>query len=368
VIRKRDKWRAAFFMGGTGNSYSSPFFQATQPLHFGTGFMFARTVGSYDFSAVAALNGNLRTVLVGGHYKGTTVDASAAVGIQQNQRIFEGQFTYRPGKHFNFNAAQDEFAYDGSNISVSSLGAYGAMGPVAVHGTYLAGTQSGYGIGADLRLGPVQTGASYFGSRYGGSVIGTVSEKLPLRLMLIQVLSDSNGSRNISFGGSINSNLLTASVGYQTYFMPLYTGRSPFQQALTMTVSVRLPHSSTATVGTNIMPNGAVKWSAYGSSYTQGKFEGGLSLPSRSHDGKYSIDGIVKDERGTPVEGALIRIGKDTVLSDSDGRFFYRTNRNGGVTLAVDVDDFSAPGKWTVKTAPSTAAPGTPVIIIVGRL
>jgi hypothetical protein len=84
--------------------------------------MFARTIGAYDFSAVAVINGNFRTVLVGGHYKGDKVDASAAAGIQQNARIFEGQFAYKPSAHFNLSASHDEFEFNGSNVSVSSLG------------------------------------------------------------------------------------------------------------------------------------------------------------------------------------------------------------------------------------------------------
>jgi hypothetical protein len=54
------------------------------------------------------------------------------------------------------------------------------------------------------------------------------------------------GKFSFNYGGAFFSNVLSASVDYQYYFLPGVVGRSPFEQVLSTSITVRLPHSSSA--------------------------------------------------------------------------------------------------------------------------
>ena len=81
----------------------------------------------------------------------------------------------------------------------------------------------------------------------------------------------------------------------------------------------QLPHSTTVTLATNTLPNGAVRWSTYGSSYGQGPLQGGDSVlmdnaASQARLGaKFIVRGIVSDPLGKPVAGAAVLVGKEVV-------------------------------------------------------
>jgi len=69
---------------------------------------------------------------------------------------------------------------------------------------------------------------------------------------------------------------------------------------------------------------------------------------------KYIVRGQVTDEEGKAVRGATLRIGGDTVFTDSQGRFFLRKGKAATYSLAVLVNEFLAPGPFAVVSAPST--------------
>jgi len=145
-------------------------------------------------------------------------------------------------------------------------------------------------------------------------------------------------------------------VGYQTFFVPLSIGRTPFQQALTVQVSLQLPSGVSIHGETSLTPDGRMRFSTYGSAFVQGPLAGGEQHQRQSLGGKYMIRGIVTDGKsGLPVEGAAIRIGGEIVYTDSSGSFFLRQRRAKTLLVAVSLNDFVAPGTWRVVAAPDTA-------------
>jgi hypothetical protein len=88
---------------------------------------------------------------------------------------------------------------------------------------------------------------------------------------------------------------------------------------------------------------------------------------------RYIVEGTVVDDAGTPIDGATIEIGGSTVFTDSRGRFFVRTSSSRDAAIRVLLDDFLAPGRFEVVSAPATAKPrvereSTPFRIVVRRL
>jgi hypothetical protein len=70
--------------------------------------------------------------------------------------------------------------------------------------------------------------------------------------------------------------------------------------------------------------------------------------------GDYVIRGQVRSERGSPVEGAAILLGDQTVFSNAAGEFLLRLNKPQQVALTVLPEEFLTPLHFTVVSAPST--------------
>jgi hypothetical protein len=123
----------------------------------------------------------------------------------------------------------------------------------------------------------------------------------------------------------------------------------------------QLPHSTTVTLATNTLPNGAVRWSTYGNSYARGPLQfrnvAGPRINETTLTAKFIIRGIVKDLSGTPVAGAAVLVGKETAFTDSDGTFFVRFRKKKAVPIKVVPGDFRAPGNWHVISAPDMVTP-----------
>jgi hypothetical protein len=178
----------------------------------------------------------------------------------------------------------------------------------------------------------------------------------------------SNGRTTIAYGGGYISNALSIDVGYSTYFMPLFVGRSPFTQALTINVGIHVGSLSLHT-GTNILPTGQIRWSVYGNDWAYGPLASSRG-PQVTSVGKYRVIGTVVDDHGEPVDGACILIGKQTTCSDSNGLFEIRETKARLFTLTVTPENFLAPGSWAVVDAPASvtaAADPQPVQITVKR-
>ena len=59
--------------------------------------------------------------------------------------------------------------------------------------------------------------------------------------------------------------------------------------------------------------------------------------------GRYVVRGVVRDERGQPVEGAALEVGGEVVFTNSAGEFFVRTRQPRRYDVAVRLEDSSSP-------------------------
>jgi hypothetical protein len=65
------------------------------------------------------------------------------------------------------------------------------------------------------------------------------------------------------------------------------------------------------------------------------------------------VRGVVRDERGQPVEGAALAIGGEVVFTNSAGEFFVRVRSPRRYDLSVRLEEFLFPGRWDVVSAPA---------------
>src|SRR5262249_2269964 len=86
----------------------------------------------------------------------------------------------------------------------------------------------------------------------------------------------------------------------------------------------------------------------------------------------YLVRGQVVDVAGHAVDGAALRIGHEDVLTNRGGRFFIRTDKRTAVPLSVLTEEFSAPGRFPVVSAPINVTPtaeerASEIVIVVSR-
>jgi len=226
---------------------------------------------------------------------------------------------------------------------------------------YDSRTESYRNLGAALSLAfpvtdRVRLISNYFRSVPSGSkafhtLSLTLQETVTPYLGLSQLVTRTDGRTTVSFGGSLLTNFLKVSAEWQTFLVPFLRGNQ-FKQALVLRVDMRLPGDMQLQGGTDILPDGSVRYTTYGSSflYHQGvsQFQGPtISFP------KYLLKGQVADENNNPIAGAALRIGGQDVFTDSDGRFFLRARKTGPHRLGVIFENFLAPGSYTLVAAPS---------------
>lgn len=198
--------------------------------------------------------------------------------------------------------------------------------------------------------------SNYFRSAPSGSeAINTFSltlqETVTPRLSLSQLVTKTDGRTTFSFGGSLLTNFLKVSAEWQTFFVPFLRG-NPFKQALVARFDVRLPGNIQFQGGTDIAPDGSVHYTSYGSSFLYHQGMPQMQGPSFSFP-KYLVQGKVADEKGNPIAGAALRIGSEDAFTDSRGRFFLRVRKAGPHPLTVSLENFLAPGRYEVVSAPS---------------
>jgi hypothetical protein len=374
TVRKKTNTRTfTAFVGASGAMYSAPYFQATSAHNFGSGFGFTDKISdALEFSTMEVIDGSLKTAAQGLSYRLSWLRADGGGGLLENRRYAFGQAAVQPFRVLILAAGHNDLFYQAQRFTVDNAGASVLAGPLSFNanafaGYSTAGRTSGQTFGASARFGPLDFGANYQRSRYSSEILGRVNERIGQRFHLSQYVTESSGRISASAGGGYVSNKFSVDISYNNYFMPAYVGRSPFQQALTLTLGIRGPHDTALNIGTYLLPDGKVKFTTYADTFTHGPLAGGgVARIEQGKAGKFAIRGVVVDSEGQPVEGAAVRIGKAEAFTDSAGAFSVPAKNQKAQPVAAVLEDFAA-GNWEVIASPASAAPDAPTKIVVRR-
>ena len=203
--------------------------------------------------------------------------------------------------------------------------------------------------------------SSYFRSAPSGSAAFntfalTLQENVTPYLGMSQLATRSGGRTTVAFGGSLLTNFLKVSAEWQTFLIPFRRGNQ-FKQALVLRFELRLIGDMQLQGGTDIAPDGSVRYTSYGSSFLYHQGMPQVHGPALSFP-KYLLQGQVADEKGNPIAGAALRIGGEEVFTDSGGRFFLRVRKAGPHRLEVVFGNFLAPGSYMLVSAPGEVTAG----------
>jgi hypothetical protein len=160
---------------------------------------------------------------------------------------------------------------------------------------------------------------------------------------------------SVLWGASLRTSFGELGLDYQIVHQPLKP-LNPFRSALNLTARLQLGRYSTS-LGTYVLPDGTVDYSASGSTFLyMGTFGGVQPQQIGGSMARYVVQGTVRDETGNPVEGAAVRLNQELVYTNSVGEFFLRVKHPEQYSLAVPLDEFLLPGRWEVVSAPGSVA------------
>jgi outer membrane protein OmpA-like peptidoglycan-associated protein len=174
------------------------------------------------------------------------------------------------------------------------------------------------------------------------------------RLRLMQQISMHDHRPTILFGAGLITSLGEFGADYQIVHQP-FQPFQPFRSALNLTARLQLGRYSTS-LGTYVRPDGAVDYSASGSTFLyMGAFGGVQPQQVGQSFGRYVVRGVVRDEAGEPVEGAAVSLNAEMAFTNSRGEFFVRARRPQRYDLRVPLEEFLLPGQWEIVAAPGEA-------------
>jgi hypothetical protein len=189
------------------------------------------------------------------------------------------------------------------------------------------------------------------------------------RIGVSQQVSLHHGRPTVLVGASLVTPVGEFAADYQIVHQPLQPFK-PFRSTLNLTARVQLGSYSTS-IGTYMRPDGAVDYSASGSTFLyMGSFGGAQPQQIGGRMARYVVRGIVRDDQGSPIEGAAVELNGEVVYSNSAGEFFLRTKHPQHYPIKVLVGEFLLPGEWEIVSAPETATAederrAAPVIIVL---
>jgi hypothetical protein len=174
------------------------------------------------------------------------------------------------------------------------------------------------------------------------------------RLGLSQQISFHNNRPTVLFGATLITSIGEFGVDYQIVHQP-FKPLNPFRSALNLTARLQLGSYSTS-LGTYVRPDGAVDYSASGSTFLyMGAIGGAQPQQIGGRMSQYVIRGKVLDTAGNPVEGAALDFSGELVFTNSSGEFLLRVRRPSRYALTVLPTEFLLPGTWEVLSAPAEA-------------
>jgi hypothetical protein len=174
------------------------------------------------------------------------------------------------------------------------------------------------------------------------------------RLGLNQQVIFNDGRPTVLLGAVIRTGIGEFGADYQVVHQP-FRPFSPFRSSLNLTARLQLGNYSTS-LGTYVREDGAVDYAASGSTFLYMGGLGGIQpqqVGTGGSMGRYVVRGVVRDERGQPVEGAALAIGGEVVFTNSAGEFFVRVRSPRRYDLSVRLEEFLFPGRWDVVSAPA---------------
>lgn len=183
-------------------------------------------------------------------------------------------------------------------------------------------------------------------------LISTVRETISPKISVLEVINRTQGNTNFLFGGSYTTNRVSINVDYQTLYMPFLA--NPLVTGIGVTLQLKLWGGFQVNGDTFRSPDGKLRYTGSLSTLLTPNLHLARSGENRPKFGDYVVRGHVRSEHGSPIEGAAILLGDQTVYTNEAGEFLLRLKKPQQVAISVLTEEFLGPLHFTVVSAPAT--------------
>lgn len=358
------------FVGASGVGLFAPFVSMTRPQHISSGILFQYHFGNLALSSLDVVEGGKYSAAQGGSYSTHNIKLVGSGGLLNGQKYFSGLAVLQPIRAWSLYANhQSYFALPGvvpytaqSNGTGTNLTIGRFTAVIGLNESKSLGRKiTGENVGAGIRVGFITEQSTYYKSSGNRAfLVHSVTETIR-HWTLTQTINQAQDRNSYSFGGGYSHNRFSFSVSQSMQFV---IGKG-YQQTTGISVQLRV-HDTVLHAQTITDPFGKTQYSAYLESYIQTHLQVAPNQTNNNGGGKHIFSGIVQDEQEKPVSGACLRIGNQTVYSNSQGVWEFRSRHSKPQSITVLVDEFQL-GEWQVVSAPSEVQPGQLVKIVVRR-
>lgn len=258
------------FTGAIGELHATPYFSATsETRHFGSGFEYTRLLGDFEFNGVSAIAGKNKVFLEGVKFHRDAFRVEESAGLAQGQKYFEGVASVQE-RHFSASLIHaDYFGLSTVNSEQVTAGST----HLSVFASAFQSKVSGQAFGASSTVGRITSSIMTLNtSGQKRQISEFFTEQVSQHIMATQAV---NG-KNVSFGGGLQGNLISASVGFQELYVPAIG----FEQATTFNLRLQLPRG-TVNISLSKLPSG-IFYTGYAGLFAEGPALGGGSIQSHA--------------------------------------------------------------------------------------
>jgi hypothetical protein len=342
IAKKTDHRTVAVFAGLTGLSYAMPFFTSMyQAKYPGAGFYVNQKYKRFTFSSLDVF-ARRKNIIQSAKYDGKIIQFYGYGGILNSAWTSGATFVFKPTPKFCLVGSESkQLDFSSESVSVSS-----AINFLNLSASAIKATQSGLGtkgesasIGAHWKL--LRVASSYYNSNGHQQVLNSLTEQIE-HWSLTEAINNKN---QFQYGASYHRNAFAVSFNHSIIFEP----GLGYQQILNVAISFHI-HDTGLSTSAYMLPGHKFKYQLNGDDWLQGPLEGRAGAhQSTKGIGKNVIQGMVVDEKGIPMEGVAIQVGKKAVVfTNHSGIFEFRTRSSKQLPIAVDLDQSLIPGEWEI--------------------
>jgi hypothetical protein len=342
VEKKTNNQTFGAFVGLVGLSYTVPYFSSMNSAKYpGIGFYYNRKTGKWTFNSLEVFS-RQKTLIQSARYDGKNLSFYANAGIIQNTWQAGGTFIFTPIKELKFTGSDiHQWNYKSDNLS-AYLAAHGFQaGGGITRSTYLNKEIRGANGGAGWSHGWVQVRSDWYKS---SGQHQTIVNSLTETTRHWSITEAVNNSRQFQYGGSYHNNAVQLSFNHTIAFIP----SQGYQSIISVGIGFKI-HDSAVSTQEYLLPHKRFKYSAYADQWIQGPIQSESSgHHMRKGIGKQILSGVVVREDGSGVEGMAVKVGKETVYTDSRGMWQCRSKRKITSPISLDLENSIAPGSWVL--------------------
>jgi hypothetical protein len=331
------------FAGLTGLSYQVPFYATMQGARYpGAGIFYKKKHAKWRFASLDEVS-RQKTFLQSVAYDGKKISFYANGGLIQNKWQSGATFLFHPSNVFQVIGSHvNQLDYRNDSVSTNLQKDIFTAHSYIIQSEFDGKTVTGEAIGAGIKWKWFQARSDFYSSNGHQQVVNVLIESAR-HWSLTEAISNAN---NFQVGGEYHTNKVSVSINHSIQFVP---GQG-FEQLVSVGIGPHI-HDTQGNAQAYMLPGNKFKYTAYSDQWMQGPLNQSAGGPHRQTSiGKYVVQGFVRKQDGTGIEGIALSLNGSILYTDRTGMWTFRSKKQVEAPYQIQLlpDENIAPGEFQV--------------------